>query len=176
MSVWDSDAWQWWLQYGFDGIAGGVVGGIVTGGAVWATIRHERGLRADDQTGAKEAELLLGLRRVHSALGEIDFSDVVMWGLNPRTITPVRTELLFTEIAARGAHEWSMAQQLTDLRAQLDDVPDADAVDTTKAKEFQDDAEKAVLSMVAEIMTRPPRQQRELGRFQRWIILGRRRR
>lgn len=34
--------WDWWLKYGFDGLVGGVVGGAVTGLAVFFTIRHER--------------------------------------------------------------------------------------------------------------------------------------
>lgn len=35
---------DWWLEHGLDGIAGGVVGGLLTWGAVWLTIRHERSL------------------------------------------------------------------------------------------------------------------------------------
>lgn len=32
----------WWWEFGLDGIVSGLVGGLVTGVAVIATIRHER--------------------------------------------------------------------------------------------------------------------------------------
>ncbi|WP_139175421.1 hypothetical protein [Nocardioides lianchengensis] len=47
MSWQQSDTWQWWLQYGFDGIAGGLLGGAATGLVLWGTIRHERRMSED---------------------------------------------------------------------------------------------------------------------------------
>jgi hypothetical protein len=35
---------DWWWQFGFDGLIGGVIGGAATGVAVWLTLRHERRL------------------------------------------------------------------------------------------------------------------------------------
>lgn len=46
---------NWWLDTGLDGIISGVIGGLVTAGAVVATIRHERKMRDEErQVAAKE--------------------------------------------------------------------------------------------------------------------------
>lgn len=37
----------WWWQHGLDGVVGGLIAGVVTGVAVWLTLRHERRLSSD---------------------------------------------------------------------------------------------------------------------------------
>lgn len=72
MGFWDT-IWtdEWWLKYALDAIGGGVIGGLVTGGAVWATIRHERKMREADQANARQETLrtlVEGLRNNASEL------------------------------------------------------------------------------------------------------------
>lgn len=69
--------WEWIAKHALDGIAAGLVGGLVTGGAVWATIRHERTIRLQDRRDSElEAlrravvEMLEGATSLrHAALG-----------------------------------------------------------------------------------------------------------
>lgn len=49
--------WEWVVEYALDGIVAGIVGGGVTGAAVWATLRHERKVREEDRREARVADL-----------------------------------------------------------------------------------------------------------------------
>jgi hypothetical protein len=78
VSFWH-DTWQWWLDVGFEGIAGGVIGGLVTGGAVWVTIRNDRRATQEAELRGALAELqALALRAgpnlLNSTSGEGEFA------------------------------------------------------------------------------------------------------
>lgn len=89
MDAGDSD---WWWRYGLDGIAGGVIGGLVTAMAVIVTLRHERRM-ADLQEARTSAARLVGVAwRVQRAMrlgleSDPAYDDLppLMWELQART-------------------------------------------------------------------------------------------
>lgn len=72
VTLWETDTWQWWLVHGFDGIAGGLIGGGATGLAVWATLKSEH-RRYDRQHMDEECLRLAGAaRKLRHAVQEGD--------------------------------------------------------------------------------------------------------
>jgi hypothetical protein len=69
-----SDAWQWWLNTGLEGIGGAILGGIAAGLVLRATIRHERKLRQDEAEAAKWADLKREVVGLHAELSRLLFS------------------------------------------------------------------------------------------------------
>lgn len=62
---------DWWLEHGLDGVVGGALGGVVTGFAVWLTLRHES-QRAREQDSRRSVVELhrSAVRFAHTDLGD----------------------------------------------------------------------------------------------------------
>jgi hypothetical protein len=84
---------DWWWQYGLDGLVGAVLGGIVTGAAVWFTIRHERRSVARDDLRASLAEL---------QAKALQMTPTLIMGGNPEEKVRAAQDLFIATVRARG--------------------------------------------------------------------------
>lgn len=142
----------WWLEHALDGIGAGIVGGAVTGLAVWWTVTHERKLRAEDRREASRDEVRLALARVHGCVVQVRWlAGQVHWVETYEGMQRVRSELIVAEAIARRP-EPVVAAALETLREDLDAVPKTQLMyDRGGVRRFKDDAELRLAELLAEV-------------------------
>ena len=128
------DNWTWWLEHGLDGIAGGLIGGAITGLAVWATLKHERNLA---ETASKEedaASLRQDVAKFHRVAARLLFrrptrATSPRW---PKWRADLFSELVLLEARAR-LREPEFSSRLRRISDRLDRTPKLPSgdVDTT---------------------------------------------
>lgn len=118
VEFWRSDTWQWWLEHGFDGIGAGIIGGAVTGAAVFTTILWEKRVRSDDARASERVELRRAVAALLTTAVDLETGARQPEGKR-QTGRRASVDIVVAESLAFSAGDRSLGRQLREIRRAL---------------------------------------------------------